>query len=730
MNPLLLLSLLSLCVSLLSIEKWSAAILAAHMRTLLLLVSSLSMSLLLAGCNLGAPASLPAPSNASKSQSLTSAPTKSESSTDAATKSPPTNNAATKNGAQPSSPDSKSTSATGIIPTPAIDTGMSHIAKTPQPPPFKLIEAAASSDQTVKPKSKDEPVAEFWQARGETGEFGGTFTTGTFGQGPKTFNKWQAADVESDGIGQLMYEDLLAPDPWTGEFYPKLAKSFTISPNKKEITFVLRKGLKWSDGHPLNADDVVFTFDTIVRKGYGNSSYRDVLSVHGKFPDVIKVDDLTVKFRTTVPFAPILNGLRVAIAPKHILEKVTKKPVAEFSKFWDVNSDLSTLVVSGPFKVTRYLAAQRVELTRNPNYSMVDRLGRRLPYLDRFNVSIVPDQNTEILKFYGNEIDFLDIRAVRGSDAALMKKREVQGGYKMYNLGPDDGTMFLMFNQNQRKDKKGKYYVDPIKQKWFDSKNFRQAVSHAINRRRIISNVLRGVGLPLYTAESPASIYFDKALEPYPQDLEFAAELLTLAKFKKKGEWLYDEDGHQVEFTLNTNAGNTTRDGVCVMIVNELKKLGIKANYQPIEFNILIDKVETSLDWQAVVMGLTGDKLEPYNGANIWKSNGRLHMFNQRLPAPDGSIPVNDARDYEKAIDECFDKGATTFDIAERHKYFDTYQEIAYEKLPFIYLYSTLDLTAIKNKVGNYMPTPLGIWYTPKGSLHNIEEIYIRKAAN
>jgi len=288
--------------------------------------------------------------------------------------------------------------------------------------------------------------------------------------------------------------------------------------------------------------------------------------------------------------------------------------------------------------------------------------------------------------------------------------------------------MFIMFNMNQRKNPKGKYYVDPIKQKWFDSKSFRQAVSHAINRKQIISNVLRGVGLPLYTAESPASIYVDKNLEGYPQDLALAADLLAMDGFKKKGEWLYDKDGHKVEFTLNTNAGNTTRDAVCVMIVNELKKLGIKANYQPIDFNILIDKVETSLDWQAVVMGLTGDKLEPYNGANIWKSNGRLHMFNQRLPAADGSITVTDARDFEEVIDQCFDKGATTFDPAERHKWFDAYQEIAFEKLPFIYLYSTLDITAMKNKVGNYMPTPLGIWYTPKGSLHNIEEIYIKKA--
>lgn len=621
-----------------------------------------------------------------------------------------------------------STSKTGIIPTPKTDSMMSHVAKTPQPPPFKLISASPKSKDKVIPATAGEAVEELWQSRGELGEFGGTLSVATFGQGPKTFNKWAAADVESDGIGQLMYEELLAPDPWTGEYTPRLAKSFSVSPDKREITFVLRKGLKWSDGHPLTADDVVFTFDTIVRKGFGNSSARDILSVNGKFPDVIKVDDLTVKFRTSVPFAPILNGLRTAIAPKHILEPLTKKPIAEFYKFWDINTDPSTLVVSGPFKVTRYLASQRVEMTRNPNYSMVDKAGRRLPYLERFKVLIVPDQNTEILKFQGNEVDFLDIRAVRGSDAARMKKGETYGDYKMYNLGPDDGTMFLMFNQNKRKDKKGKFYVDPIKQKWFGNQSFRMACSHAINRKRIISNVLRGVGMPLYTAESPASVYFNKKLEPYPQDLNMAADLLREGGFQKKGEWLYDKEGNQVQFTLNTNAGNTTRDAVCVMIVNELKKLGIKVNYQPIDFNILIDKVETSLDWQAVVMGLTGDKLEPYNGANIWKTDGRLHMFNQRLQNPEGKTIVTDATPWEKSIDKCFDQGATTFDVAERHQFFDKYQSIAYEQVPYIYLYSTLDLTAMKNKVGNYMPTPLGIYYTPKGSMHNVEEIYIKKA--
>ena len=127
-------------------------------------------------------------------------------------------------------------------------------------------------------------------------------------------------------------------------------------------------------------------------------------------------------------------------------------------------------------------------------------------------------------------------------------------------------------------------------------------------------------------------------------------------------------------------------------------------------------------------MGLTGSRLEPYNGANVWKSNGRLHMFDQRLPGPDGNITANDARPWEKEIDLCFDKGATTFDIDARHKYFDRYQEIVYEKEPYIYLFSSLDITAMRNRIGNYMPTPLGVGSPPRGSLHNVEEIYIKQA--
>ncbi|MBX9877716.1 MAG: ABC transporter substrate-binding protein [Candidatus Obscuribacterales bacterium] len=585
-------------------------------------------------------------------------------------------------------------------------------SKYPDPGPFKLV---TNSDGE-----------ELWQSRGETGKRGGTFTVSTFGSGPKTFNPWAAADVESDGIGYLMFEHLVDTDAWTGKPYGRLAKSIEISPDKKDYVITLRKGLTWSDGKPITADDVVFTMNTLIGKGFGNSSRRDVLSVYGKFPTTTKVDDLTVKIHTDVPFVPFLNSLSgVPIGPKHIVEPITKKNMKEFQSFWDVNCDPKTLVTSGRFKLLRYVPGQRAEFLRNEKYGMVDKEGTRLPYLDKFVYAIVPDQNTQILKFYAGELDLLDIRSVKGPDAALMKQREKTGNFTMHGLGPDDGTMFIMFNMNRRKDpESGKYYVDPIKQKWFNNLNFRQAVSHALNRQRIVNNVLRGVGLPLYTAESEASPFLNKDLKQYPQDLDLAANLLKQGGFVKKADGLYDADGHKVEFSLLTNSGNIIRDAVCIIIMDELKKLGIKVNYQPIDFNILISKADHSLDWEAIVMGLTGPRIEPYDGANVWKSDGRLHMFDQRKPDSTGKVIVPDRRDWEAKIDELFDKMATTFDETKRHEYCNEYQAIVYEQQPFIYLYTPLLLTSIKNSVGNYKPLPLGINYTPLGSMHNLEEIY------
>lgn len=589
----------------------------------------------------------------------------------------------------------------------------------PDPGAFQLVEIT----------QPDNSKSEFWQARGDIGKPGGTFRVSSFGSGPKTFNVWAASDAESSGIGYLMFERLVDTDAWTGKPYPRLAKSIATSPSQKEYTITLRRGLKWSDGHPLTADDVIYSFNTLVKGGYGNASIRDILSVRGQLPTIEKVDDLTVKFKTAYPFAPFLNSLAgLSVAPKHILQPITNKSRQAFDQLWSVNANPESMVVSGPFKLSRYVPGQRVEFVRNPHYHMIDKQGQRLPYLDKFVEVIVPDQNTQILKFYGNEIDFLDIRSIRGPDVATMKAKEKTGDYKLFNLGPDDGTTFLVLNMNRRRNpQSGKLYVETKKQKWFNNPLFRQAVSHALNRPGMVDNILRGIGLPLYTAESSASIFINTSLKPYPQDLPLAQKLLTQGGFVRRSNQLFDSEGNRVEFTLLTNAGNQIRDATSIMIVENLKKLGIKVNYQSVDFNILVSKLDHSLDWEAVVLGLTGSKIEPHGGSNVWKSNGRLHMFDQRLPDANGTVQVTDARDWEKQIDNIFDEAATTLNDTQRHQLYDQYQSIVYEQQPFIYLFSALNITGMKNHIGNYRPVPLGITYPPIGSLHNIEEIFIHK---
>lgn len=181
----------------------------------------------------------------------------------------------------------------------------------PNPGPFKLIE-------------KD--GVEYWQARGEVGKFGGSLKLGSFGGGPKTFNAWDASDVESHGIGMLQFDSLVDFDPWTGKAIPKLAKSYKVSADGRTIDFVMRKGLKWSDGHPLTVDDVVFTYATLIGEGFGETSSRDTISTPGDYPKVVKVDEDTVSFRFKKPFSPFLANLNATmVAPKHIIEPITKR---------------------------------------------------------------------------------------------------------------------------------------------------------------------------------------------------------------------------------------------------------------------------------------------------------------------------------------------------------------------------------------------------------------------
>jgi peptide/nickel transport system substrate-binding protein len=200
----------------------------------------------------------------------------------------------------------------------------------------------------------------------------------------------------------------------------------------------------------------------------------------------------------------------------------------------------------------------------------------------------VGDLNNLQLQF---EQGSLDTYNVSGNFVSRVRNL-TKPAFKLYNQGPTAGTHFMALNLNNRKNAQGKSIVDPIKSKWFNDVNFRQAINHTINRNDIVANILKGVGAPLFTSEGLSSIFLDKKLAGgFPADPAYAKELLKKSGFTWNTQGhLLDKDGHPVEFTLLTNSGNTEREAVGVNIKQDLEALGMKVNFKPIEFNVLVGK--------------------------------------------------------------------------------------------------------------------------------------------
>ena len=577
-------------------------------------------------------------------------------------------------------------------------------------PAFKDTESIFQEDYPIEQNVTINGV-DYLQSQLPIGKFGGTFVSSTIGEGPKTFNPFNSKDNISSTMSEVMYDGLVTTNPVTGETIPKLAKSFSVC--GCEYIINLRKGIKWSDGKPITADDVVYTWDTIIFGGYGNTSTRDSVIIDGKLPTVQKIDDYTVKFATPKPFAPFLRMLSTPIAPKHIFKPATDRGKKYFDGFLSTNTEPKEFVTSGAFKLIEYVPAQRVVFEKNPDYYIINKENKKLPYLNKLVYLIVGDVNNQVLKFEGGELDEISLQ---GANVARFKEMEKHSDFSVYNIGPDTGTMYIAMNMNNRKDDKGKYYVNPKKQKWFQDKNFRQAVDFAIDRQNMVFNIANGLAEPLFTPETLNSIFLNKSLKPYEKNINKSKELLIKSGFSwdKSGK-LKDKDGNFVEFDLYTNAGNTEREAIGVMVKQDLEDLGMKVNFKPVEFNSLVNKLMATLDWDMVIMGFTGSPLEPNGGKNVWMSDGTLHIFNQRLEKD-----LNSSRyDFENVLDEMFIKGALAVNFEDRKKYYDVYQAVVYEEKPLIYIYSPIRIVALRNKFKNIYPTSLG------GVTHNIEEIYI-----
>ncbi len=512
---------------------------------------------------------------------------------------------------------------------------------------------------------------------------------------PRTFNPILVTDSASGEVTGRIFDGLVNINPMTTLPESALAQSWDIGDGGRTITFHLLRSIKWPDGKPFTARDVVFSLATIYDPKVPNS-IRPSLTVEGKPIIAEAPDDHTVVMRLPKPFAPLLYAIGFPIIPAHVLEPALK--AGKFNQTWNINTPPREMVGLGPYDLTRYVPAQMMQFRRNRGYWMRAERGDVLPRLRGQTVLIVQDQNAAYLKFLAGQTD---VYSPRPEEVADLLDKAKSLDIDVQKIGIDTGSLFFCFNRNPRHYVRGGRTSPKLK--WFTDLNFLRAMAHSVDKQGMINLCFQGLAIPAVSDVSPANkIFHNPNLKDYAYDLKRAAGILESAGYHLARPGVrVDPAGNRLEFDLTTNTGVAIRDQMCAMYLQDLKTLGIKVNYRPLEFTTLVDKLSDSFDWDCVLIGFTGT-IEPNNGANFLRSSGNLHLWypNQKTPATP----------WEAEIDKLLDEGASVMNIKERAPYYWRIQEILHDQLAVIETVRQIQYDAYRKTLENYRDTVWGMY--------------------
>ena len=531
---------------------------------------------------------------------------------------------------------------------------------------------------------------------------------------PKTLNPLIAGDARSREVIGVMQADLVHINRATQLTEPSLAKSWKVSPNGLEYTLVLRQGIKFSDGQPLDADDVLFTFRVYLDEKV-HATQHDFLIVGGKPISVRKLDAYTLVFQLAKPYGAgerLFDGFY--ILPRHLLEKQYQE--GKFDQAGTLATAASAWAGLGPFRLKEYVAGQRLVLERNPYYWKTDLKGNRLPYLDDLVYLFVQNADAQVLKFQSGETDVI---SQIGAENFTVLSRQ-QYGYNMTDAGPGLEYYFLFFNLSEAGEKTPAEMLR--KQKWFREVKFRQAVSAAVDREAIVRLVYQGRGAPLWGLVAPGNRRWGNEKLAHPaRSLERARTLLKEAGFSwnngPNGESrLLDAEGKPVEFSILTSSSNANYPKMAALVQDDLRQLGMRVQVVPLEFRSLLDRVLQTKEFDACLLGLVSFDADPTADTNVWLSSGGSHLWNPSQAHP--------ATAWEAEIDRLMEQQLAAPSYEQRKKLYDRLQEILAEEQPMIFLASPDILVGAKNVVGNFHPAVLEPYV-----LWNVEQLYLKNGA-
>ncbi len=434
---------------------------------------------------------------------------------------------------------------------------------------------------------------------GQPGRSGGRLVSAQRTE-PKTLNWVSSTDSASREVLQRLMADLIHINRQSLATEPGLAKSWKVSTNGLHWELDLRQGVKFSDGHPFDADDVVFTFQAILDEKV-NSPQRSLLMLEGKPIGVKKLGTYRVAFDLPQPYSVpdrLFDG--VFILPRHKLEAAWKQ--GKLADAWPLSTPPSEIAGLGPFRLKEYVAGQRITFERNPYYWKIDQAGTQLPYLNELVFLFAGSEDNQVMRFQSGDSDI--ISRVGARNFAVLEKDRERRGFELANSAGSMEYNFLFFNLANLPA--GIPPQIAAHQAFLLRKSFRQAVSAAVDRDAIVRLVYMGRAVPLAGPVPPGNkAWINQSLPAPKRSLERARQLLAADGFKWNREGgLLDPNGHPVEFTILTSNSSPERAQMATLIQDDLKPLGMRVNVSQQEFKSLLERVQTTHEYEACVLSL------------------------------------------------------------------------------------------------------------------------------
>ena len=526
---------------------------------------------------------------------------------------------------------------------------------------------------------------------------------------PKTLNPIYAMDISSRAVTSITHADLLHINRKTDEVEPSLAKSWQVSHGGQTYTLHLRQGVRFSDGSPFTADDVLFSFQVYLDPEV-NAPQRDLLIIDGSPMRVVKMDPYTVRCDLPKPYAAatrLFDGL--AMLPRHLLEPLVQTKALKDA--WTIGTSPSQLAGLGPFRLKTYRPGQALIFERNPYYWKQDSAGRSLPYLDEVDFAVLPNQDAESIRFAAGQLDFL--AGLSADSYASLEKLSSAQSIQMIDGGPGLAFDLLLFNLNT--DVAAQPQAAARSQKWFAQEAFRQALSLAINRELLVRLVFENHAVPLVSPVTPASrSWADPKLQPEKQNLPRSRAVLTAGGFRWQDGSLFDSEGNRVQFTIIASASNRQQGEIATLLQHNFSALGIDSRIVSLEFRSYLQRITQSHDFDVAVMALSAGDSDPNGNMGLWLTDGALHLWNLGEKQP--------ASAWESEIDSLMRRQLYVTDRKERQSLYYRVQEIYAQKLPFLSLAAPNMLGAVRGGLLGVTPSALD-----PGMLDNIASFYWKK---